>query len=165
MVRNTQKQLLLSCGLFALTVLGCSYMAEYVWKLAPCHLCKLQRLPYFFLAVLPGLAQIGFRYSLIKIAIISLFAMSAMLSFYHLLVIGGLVKDVCAVQANITTMDDFWKMLDSAVPCSEVRWKFFRIPIAGYNLAASILFIVLFVKISKVSTRKVASYSTHYGNL
>ena len=145
MVRNTQKKLLLSCGLFALTVLACSYMAEYVLKLVPCHLCKLQRLPYFFLLLTPLMA-LKVRLPIVKMVIVCMFSMSLIFASYHLLVISGLLKDFCAVPTNLSSIDHFMNLLENSVPCSRAGWKFFGIPIAGYNWLASLLFLLLSLK-------------------
>ncbi len=78
--------------------------------------------------------------------IIVLFSISIVLSAYHLLVIGGVIKDFCAVPAKVHTIDDFMHLLEDSVPCSKAEWKFLGIPIAGYNLVASCIFMFLFLK-------------------
>ena len=142
MAKNTQKKLLLGCGLFALAVLACSYMAEYVWKLVPCHLCRLQRIPYFFLSLTPLIA-LKIRLPIVKMVIIFMFSLSLIFASYHLLVISGLMKDFCAVPTSLGSIDNFMSLLENSVPCSKVDWKFLGIPIAGYNWLASFLFLLL----------------------
>ncbi|MCK4934576.1 MAG: disulfide bond formation protein B [Simkaniaceae bacterium] len=41
--------ILLAC--VAALILTASYCAEYIWKIVPCKLCRLQRLPYFALLI------------------------------------------------------------------------------------------------------------------
>ena len=150
MVWSTSKKLLLSCALFALCVLACSYLAEYVWKLAPCHLCKLQRLPYFILLLTPIMA-LKIRLPIVKIVIISMLSMSLLLSSYHLLVISGLMKDFCAVPTNLSNLESFMNLLENSIPCSKAGWKFFGIPVAGYNWLASFLFLLIFLRSFKTT--------------
>jgi disulfide bond formation protein DsbB len=119
-------------------------MAQYVLHIEPCRLCKLQRLPYFFLIFLPILMLINMRNNLIKFAIIALFVVSALLSLYHLLVIAGLIRDFCAVPAKIENLDDFMALLDADVPCSKAEWKLLGIPIPFYNFLFSSFFAFLF---------------------
>lgn len=140
---STAKKLLLSSVLFALSVLICSYLSEYVWKLIPCHLCKLQRLPYFFLALTPLMA-LKICLPIVKTVIICLFSMSLVLSSYHLLVMSGLLKDFCAVPTG--HIDVFMDLLEKPIPCAQSGWKCMGIPIAGYNWLASLLFLILLFK-------------------
>lgn len=142
-----QKRLLIACSIFSLIVLIFSFLAQHFWKIEPCRLCKLQRIPYYFLLLIPLLGLANRRYEITKILILCLFLASLILSTYHLLVIGGIVKDFCAVPSQIKTADDFMNMLNSPVPCSESAWKFLKIPIAGYNLLFSCVFIGLFLQI------------------
>jgi disulfide bond formation protein DsbB len=140
-----QKRLLVACSIFSFIVLSCSFLAQHFWKIEPCRLCKLQRIPYYFLLFIPLLGLANRRYEITKILILCLFLASLILSAYHLLVIGGIVKDFCAVPSQIKTTDDFMNMLN-AVPCSEAAWKFLKIPLAGYNLLFSCTFIGLFLQ-------------------
>jgi len=99
----------------------------------PCKLCKMQRIPYFFVvlfsgfAFLPRFKRIGVR--LIQVA----FLVGLGLACYHLLVIGGIVADPCSVPKGIATVENFQRMLEAPVPCSKMTWKVLGIPVAGYN--------------------------------
>jgi len=88
--------ILLTLG-FSLVALILSYSAQYIWGIEPCKLCKLQRVPYFFVLMFSGLA---FWPNLQKISIRLIqvtFLVSLGLACYHLLVISGIVADPCSV--------------------------------------------------------------------
>jgi disulfide bond formation protein DsbB len=135
--------LLIACCLFSLMALVASYLAQYVWKIEPCRLCKLQRLPYFLIVMMPLVVLLKVRYEIIGKFVICIFSISALLSLYHLLVIYGLIDDFCAVKTRVENIEDFMALLDTHVPCSEANWRLFKLPIAGYNLLASLGFIYL----------------------
>jgi disulfide bond formation protein DsbB len=139
------RHLLIVCCIFSLIVLALSYSAEYLFKMRPCKLCTLQRIPYFFLALLPSLTFLNFKYTFLRKAIIYFFMSSAILAFYHLMVIKGFAKDFCGVQGKRQTIDDFMSMLESHVPCSKAEWKVLGLPAAIYNFCFSLAFIVLFI--------------------
>ncbi len=126
---------------FGVVALLFSYSAQYIWGMEPCRLCKLQRLPYFFVVIFSGLA---FLPSLGKVAVRLIqvsFLVSLGLACYHLLVIAGVVADSCSVPTGIATIEDFQRMLEAPLPCSKTTWKVLSIPIAGYNVIASTIFL------------------------
>ena len=139
---GNKRNWLIACSIFSCIVLVLSFLTQYVWKIEPCRLCKLQRLPYFLLMFVPLLRNI--KYHILQVVILSLFLVSALLAAYHLLVIGGFVKDLCAVPSQIGTIDNFMEMLDAHVPCSKAEWRVLGVPVAGYNLLISMVFIWVF---------------------
>jgi len=87
-----------------------------------------------------------------------LFSANLILSTYHLLVIFGLIKDLCAVQTLTTNLDDFLNSLEHSAPCSHANWKFLGLPIAAYNGIASLLFLLFFRRTYKASTSFAMSH-------
>jgi hypothetical protein len=66
---------------------------------------------------------------------------SAVLSSYHLLVIGGFVNDWCSVRAKVERIEDFMAVLNAPIPCSKAGWKVFGIPVAAFNAFVSTVFV------------------------
>ncbi len=141
-----EHHLLFVCCLVSAVILLASYLAQYLWQIEPCRLCKLQRLPYFFILCLSILPALKIKYGIIRTLLIFAFVGSSLLSAYHLLVIGGFISDFCAVKSNVATIDDFMSMLDTQVPCSKAIWKLLGLPMAAYNMLVSLFFLGLFVK-------------------
>jgi len=134
--------ILLTLG-FSLIALILSCSAQYIWGIEPCKLCKLHRIPYFFILVLSGLALWpNFRKVSIRLIQVA-FLVSLGLACYHTLVLAGVVSDSCPVPTGIATIEDFERMLEASFPCLKSSWKMFGLPISGYNLIASILFLYL----------------------
>lgn len=133
-------KLLIFFSLFSAFVLAASFFAQYVLKIEPCRLCKLQRIPYFFLLCIPLFQIFKMKLRMIRLLTIYTFVLSVILSMYHLLVIGGIVKDFCAV-TPVDSIENFMATLDSHVPCSKAEWHFLKIPLAGYNLVFSLVFL------------------------
>ncbi len=128
--------------LFSLTALSLSYIAQYGWNLEPCRLCKLQRIPFFFIFVfsgstfLPSLEKFSIR--MLQVA----FMTSAILASYHLLVINGVITDPCTIPSDIATLEDFQKILEAPLPCSKASAKLLGIPYPGYNAILTTLFLI-----------------------
>ena len=142
---DLNKKLLIALCFFSSVVLITSYLTQYVWKIEPCRLCKFQRIPYFFLLFVSFLGLLRMRYQVAKIVILCLLSANIILSTYHLLVIGGILKDFCAVP-QIRSMNDFMNMLESHVPCSKAEWTFLKLPLAAYNLVFSSVFLFFTTK-------------------
>ncbi len=111
--------MLFVCCLVSAAILLASYLVQYAWQIEPCRLCKLQRLPYFLILFAVSLVTLKIKYRIVRALLFCAFASSAILSAYHLLVIGGFISDFCAVKSNVATIDDFMSMLDTHVPCSK----------------------------------------------
>lgn len=145
---RTKKEiaLLLFCWAFALLALGFSFWIQFVQKIEPCRLCKLQRLPYFGIALFPLLGLMRLNFNKIRVGLICLFGITALLATYHLCVIGGLIQDFCAVKGGIESIDDFMLMIDSHVPCSKSEWRLLGLPMPVYSLIVSSMLILMIIK-------------------
>ena len=122
-------------------VLFFSFSAEYVWHVKPCKICKLERLSYIIIfvfssiAFIPSCKRIGII--LLKVA----FLFSAVMSLYHLLVVGGVLSDPCAVPTNIVSINDFSRLLEASLPCSVAGLKIFTVPISAYSFITTLLIL------------------------
>lgn len=131
--------ILLTLG-FSVTALLLSYSAQYIWGIEPCRLCKLQRIPYFFILVFSGLAiWPNLKKVAIKLIQASFFV-SLILACYHLFVLGGIINNPCSVPTSIATIEDFQNMLNAPPPCSRANWTLFRIPLPRYILIFAFVF-------------------------
>lgn len=152
-----QSRLTLFCIGFSFLVLLASFSAEYLWKIESCRICKFQRIPYFFILLISLLAfsskLLSMPMKLIQVG----FIISVLLASFHLLIIGGIISDPCIVPKNITTMDDFQRMLAAPLPCSKASWRILGIPVAAYNISFSLLFLLLFLK-KPQSTRQIQNF-------
>jgi disulfide bond formation protein DsbB len=135
------------CGIFALVAFCLSMVAEYLWKIEACRLCKIERSIYAGILIFStfGLWQ-RFK-TLAKGVVLFLLVTLMLLSSYHLLIQWGLFTDPCAVPNDIATLEDFQKMLDSPLPCSKIAWQFFGLPVSAYNLGFSVFFLSYFRKV------------------
>mgnify|MGYP000567766263 FL=1 len=125
--------------MIALTI---SFSAELFWKIQPCNLCKLQRLPLFMIIPLSLVGLCGEKKRFFLSMICLAFFIFGTLSGYHLLVQLKFITDPCVVPQNIKTLDDFKMMLNSSPACSTISWSIFSVPISGYNLAFSLIFFL-----------------------
>jgi len=152
-----QSRFALLCIVFSFLVLLASFSAEHLWKIETCRICKLQRLPYFFILLISG-AAFSPRFRSISMKMIKVgFVISILLAGFHLLIIGGIISDPCAVPKNIATIDDFQRMLAAPLPCSKASWSLLGIPMAAYNIGFSLLFLLLLLKKPK-SARQIQNF-------
>lgn len=126
----------------SLIALLASYSVQYIWKIEPCSLCKLQRIPYFFILMFSGIAFAS-KFSKVAISFIQFgFLVGLSLAIYHLLVISGFLADPCSVPKGVATIEDFQRLLDAPLPCSKTTWNILGIPLAVYNAICSTIFII-----------------------
>lgn len=127
--------------IFSFVVLSISFSAEHLFKIIPCYLCKLERIPFigmfFFSAV--GVFYNRNQIPLFFLAGICLISLG--LGAYHFGVQQHFFTDQCKV-TSIASLDDFKKILN--IPsCSKVELALFGIPAP---LANSICSLALFIK-------------------
>lgn len=143
---NIKRWLIFFCFLISFSVLLTSYLAQYIWKIEPCKMCKLQRISWFPVLGFLGWAffsngiKISLRFTQLACVLVMIF------SIWHLLILGNIVSDPCAVPKNIQSLADFEKILDQSPPCSKSNWKILGIPAAGYSCLISMIFLCLFLK-------------------
>lgn len=140
-IRFFQNHFIILSLLLSTSVLIFSFSAEIVWHVKPCKICKLERLSYLIIFVF---SSISFVPACRKIGVILLkisFLFSASMSFYHLLVIGGVLADPCTVPNNISSIEDFNRLLEAPLPCSVASLKIFAIPISAYSFITTLVIL------------------------
>ena len=133
-------------------VIGGALLFQYVGGLAPCELCLLERWPYYIgmpLAVLVILAG-GHRNLLIggSVLVMLLFLASSGLAFYHVGVEQHWFAGPTACTGGSTgakSLEDLRAQLMATKPvrCDEPQWTLFGVSLAGFNLLASLVLMVL----------------------
>jgi disulfide bond formation protein DsbB len=133
-------------------VIGGALLFQYVGGLAPCELCLLERWPYYIgmpLAVLVILAG-GQRNLLIggSALVMLLFLASSGLAFYHVGVEQHWFAGPTACTGGSTgakSLEDLRAQLMATKPvrCDEPQWTLFGVSLAGFNLLASLVLMVL----------------------
>jgi disulfide bond formation protein DsbB len=132
-------------------VLGAALLSQYWGGLMPCELCLLQRWPWSIAIVVAIVAVLaGSRSALPWLAMMlaAIFAVSAILGFYHVGVeqhwFAG--PSACTVNAaGPTTLEELRRQLLATQPvlCDQVQWSLFGVSLAGWNLLASAVMAVL----------------------
>jgi disulfide bond formation protein DsbB len=133
-------------------VIGGALLFQYVGGLAPCELCLLERWPYYIgmpLAVLVILAG-GQRNLLIggSALVMLLFLAGSGLAFYHVGVEQHWFAGPTACTGGSTgakSLEDLRAQLMATKPvrCDEPQWTLFGVSLAGFNLLASLVLMVL----------------------
>src|SRR5665213_636179 len=133
-------------------VIGGALLFQYVGGLAPCELCLLERWPYYIgmpLAVLVILAG-GQRNLLIggSALVMLLFLAGSGLAFYHVGVEQHWFAGPTACTGGSTgakSLEDLRAQLMATQPvrCDEPQWTLFGVSLAGFNLLASLVLMVL----------------------
>ena len=147
--------------------LGMALIAQYVFGLAPCNLCVIQRYPYGIVialgligAVLVGRSQIGVNICLGLSALAMAF--NSVVAFYHTGVELKWWRSVLEA-CNVPELDpnDILGSIEAApvVRCDEIPWAdpILGLSMANYNIAfcaalAVIAFIALFNKTKKIKS-------------
>jgi len=134
-------------ALIAALSLGMALISQYVFGLAPCNLCIIQRYPY---GVVIALGLIGLflakknrAFSVANMALISVaFFFNSVVAFYHS---GVELKwwksflEGCAVPELSDNIDEMMAQIQAAttvVPCDEIPWAdpIFNLSMANYNV-------------------------------
>ena len=145
MVELIDKLILRLILLISMCTLLIVFIAELVYGLEPCILCKYQRIPYFSVILFSSLAlHIKFVDRTETLKIISIiFIASAMLAFYH----NGIEQqwwdaatscgDTNQFPASFT---NFQSQLMGKMPkrCDEIDWTLFGLSMTVYNILLSV---------------------------
>ena len=124
---------------------------EYILEYEPCKLCIYQRLPYIA-AIFIGF--IGFNYSTndkILIILIIIFAISTLISGYHLGIENNLIKEISSCTNNSLDISNKSKLLDSLsksmpVDCKDATFKILGFSLAAINTILSILIVIFSIR-------------------
>jgi disulfide bond formation protein DsbB len=146
MIELIDKLILRLILLFSICTLLIVFIAELVYGLEPCTLCKYQRIPYFSVIVFSSLAlhiKLADQTGTLKIISI-IFIASAILAFYH----NGIEQqwwdaattcgDTNQFSASFT---NFQSQLMSKMPkrCDVIDWTLFGLSMTVYNMVLSII--------------------------
>jgi len=117
---------------------------QYVFGFLPCTLCKLQRIPYYFILVL-GLFNFASKRrceaTYVKMVILVL-AVTAMLAFYHAGVEYGVFENVFNCVAGASNFNNIAELQGHltnkiSVPCDKPVFKFI-FTLSGWNFFIAI---------------------------
>ena len=134
----------------AATLLG-AWFFEFVLKLAPCHLCLEQRIPYAVIIPLSLLlavaALVGAPRMLLVVGFVVILIAAlagAALGAYHAGVEWHLLPgptECTGALSDLKAGGSLLKQLQSVrvVRCDEAAWRFLGISLAGYNVMISLL--------------------------
>ena len=148
---NPGKAALAAATVAAGAILSTVYVAQYGFDLLPCALCYMQRVPYFLVLVLGGLALMPAvddrTRRIILFHLVALFVLAAGQGLYHA---GVEAKwwpgpDTCTGGARaIGSMADVLAGMSKrgAPMCDEVAFAFMGISLAGYNFIAGTVLAV-----------------------
>ena len=139
--------------LVSIIALSSAFFIEHVLGHQPCNLCILERIPYLMAIII-----IVLNYKFIHLEkyfillLLLIFLGSTILSFYHLGIEQGLIKEslVCDLknQSNLLSKEEILKQLQQKkVSCQDVTYKIFGLSLTSYNILISILISSGLVKI------------------
>ena len=145
MIELIDKSILRLILLFSICTLLIVFIAELVYGLEPCILCKYQRIPYFSVILFSSLAlhfKLADQTGTLKIISI-IFIASAMLAFYH----NGIEQHWwnAATSCGNTnqfpaSFTNFQSQLMSKMPkrCDQIDWTLFGLSMTVYNILLSV---------------------------
>jgi disulfide bond formation protein DsbB len=137
-------------GLSVLVIAGALFF-QYAVGLVPCELCLLQRWPWYAAIALSAAVLVLRSKPAVLVAPFvfgALFLGSSGLAFYHVGVEEHVFAgpDACtAPPSSSHSVDDLLKQLQATpvVRCDLPQWNLFGVSLAGWNLLASVLMVVL----------------------
>jgi disulfide bond formation protein DsbB len=137
--------------ILSVLIIGGALFFEYGIGLIPCELCLLERWPWYAAIIVSGVLLVLHPPSMARAAailFIALFVGSSGIAFYHV----GVEQHFFAGPTACTaaplsghSAEDLLKSLQATpvVRCDEPQWSLFGISLAGWNLVASVLMLVL----------------------
>ena len=145
MIELIDKLILRLILLFSICTLLIVFIAELVYGLEPCILCKYQRIPYFSVILFSSLAlhiKLADHTGTLKIISI-IFIASTMLAFYH----NGIEQQWWDAATSCgdtnqfpSSFSNFQSQLMSKMPkrCDVIDWTLFGLSMTVYNTLLSI---------------------------
>ena len=145
MIELIDKLILRLILLFSICTLLIVFIAELVYGLEPCILCKYQRIPYFSVILFTSLAlhiKLADQTGTLKIISI-IFIASTMLAFYH----NGIEQQWWDAATSCgdtnqfpSSFSNFQSQLMSKMPkrCDVIDWTLFGLSMTVYNMVLSI---------------------------
>jgi len=150
MIENVDKLILRLILLVGVCVLVIVFLAQSIYQLEPCILCKFQRIPYFAAILFAGLAlhiKKADQAGTLKV-IGFVFIISAILAFYH----NGVEQHWWSTVTSCGETDkfpqsfeNFQNQLMTKLPkrCDEIDWTLFGWSMTIYNMLLSMTLGVL----------------------
>ena len=138
--------------IFSILVLGTALIIEYIFGYQPCNLCKVERIPYL-LSIIILMTNYFFKgnQTFYSVLLILIFSFSIIISVYHLSIEQGFINEstVCETKSfNLLTKEDILNSLKELnVSCKNVAFKIFGLSLTTYNILASILMLLLSIKV------------------
>ena len=140
--------------LFALSclILLSALIVEYVLGYQPCNLCIIERIPYGLSIIILILNHLFKKDQLFyTILLILVFSFSIIISVYHFGIEQGFIEEstVCASQnIDLMTKEQILNSLKELnISCKNVAFRIFGLSLTTYNLFASILMLIMSLKI------------------
>lgn len=145
MRNSVDRQLLGLLLLASVGTLTTAFIAQFVFGLEPCILCKYQRIPYFAVILFAGIALLFERTDPVGTAKVIgvIFLLGAALAFYHT----GVEQHWWVAATSCSgggdaplNFQDFQSQLLTKMPkrCDQIDWTLFGLSMTVYNVAASI---------------------------
>jgi len=141
--------------LFCIVALISAYFIEHVLGHQPCNLCIIERIPYGL-----GIILIIFNYffkkneKFIILLLISVFAFSLIISFYHFGIEQGFFEEsaVCGLKntTDITSKEELLKQLQTKnVSCKDVTFRIFGFSLTSFNIILSLILVIFLTNFFK----------------
>jgi len=130
--------------------LGGAWYFQFVLGYQPCHLCLIQRIPYYIVIPLSFALAIAARYDAPRLFITSSLAVlvaaalcSAALGAYHAGIEWGFWEGPSDCTGSLINLNNGGSLIDElnsihVVPCDKAAWRFLGISLAGYNALISL---------------------------
>jgi disulfide bond formation protein DsbB len=130
--------------------LGGAWYFQFVLRYQPCHLCLIQRIPYYSVIPLSFALAIAARYDAPRpfvvgglVLLMGAALCSATLGIYHAGIEWGFwpgPSDCTGPLINLKTGGSLIDELNAihVVPCDKAAWRFLGISLAGYNVLISL---------------------------
>lgn len=156
----TDKLTLIIILLFSIVTLLIVFIAELIFGLDPCILCKYQRIPYFSIILFSCLSlfsKTADRQGVLKF-IGYIFLAGSFLAFYH----NGVEQHWwnaatgCGDTNQIfSNFEEFQNLLKIKMPkrCDEINWTLFGLSMTVYNMLLSFILGILCLTYDKLCTK------------
>ena len=128
------------------------FVMQYIFNMAPCDMCLVERYPYYLLIII-GLASIIFKFEkratikrIANYASILILLFGFLYTLRHVLVERGLVNLNSGCTSNLSDLSDKSKLLESLnqtplIRCDEPTYLFNFISVAEANLIMTFLLL------------------------
>ena len=132
-----------------------AYFIEYALGHQPCNLCLIERIPYglsLFLIIINFTFKENEKFIIILLTLIFIF--SFLISIYHFGIEQGFFEEsaVCGLNnaIDIISKDELLKILnEKTVSCRDVTFRVFGLSLTTFNIAISLVIVILLIKIYK----------------